>query len=420
VSEKLQKVLARAGVGSRREMERWIEEGRVSIDGNKAGLGDRVEPHNVIRIDGHVLSAFAAQGSRPRVLLYHKPEGELTTRDDPQGRPTVFDHLPVLRHGRWIAIGRLDFNTAGLLLLTTDGELANRLMHPSSQIEREYAVRVLGNVDQEMLARLREGVMLEDGLARFETIVDAGGEGANHWYHVTLHEGRHREVRRLWETVGAQVSRLIRVRYGIITLPRSLRAGRRQELTKDELDALYGSVGMERPEAPRGAARQKTTRGTERQKVTRDAAREKTLRGAERQKQMAEKRPRGARGKTARPSTDKRRGEAGPRRSEIEGESAGRRARRPSADHAAPPRREGGSRRSEFQVESADRRARTGRSESRGKPAAGPTRAPKAVKQARSASTPTNASRSHKPARTRPTSAGAERRGRGAPPRRAR
>ncbi len=415
MSEKLQKVLARAGIGSRREMERWIEEGRVSIDGNKAGLGDRVEPHNVIRIDGHVLSAFAAQGSRPRVLLYHKPEGELTTRNDPQGRPTVFDHLPVLRHGRWIAIGRLDFNTAGLLLLTTDGELANRLMHPSSQVEREYAVRVLGNVDEAMLARLREGVMLEDGLARFETVVDAGGEGANRWFHVTLHEGRHREVRRLWEAVGAQVSRLIRVRYGALTLPRGLRAGRRQELTKDELDALYASVGMERPEAPRGAGRQKTTRGTERQKAARGAAREKASRGIGRQ--QSEKRPRGGRGEIARPRTDRRRGEAGARRREFEGESAGRRAPRPSANQAAPRRREGGSRRSELQVESADRRHGAGRSESRAKPA---PRTAKAAKQARSVSTPANASASQKSARTRPTSGGTERRGRGTPPRRSR
>ncbi len=460
MSEKLQKVMARAGMGSRREMERWIEEGRVSIDGNKAGLGDRVEPHNVIRIDGHVLSAFAAQGSRPRVILYHKPEGELTTRNDPQGRPTVFDHLPVLRHGRWIAIGRLDFNTAGLLLLTTDGELANRLMHPSSEIEREYAVRVLGNVDEAMLARLREGVMLEDGLARFETIVDAGGEGANRWFHVILHEGRHREVRRLWEAVGAQVSRLIRVRYGTLTLPRGLRAGRRQELTKDELDALYASVGLERPEAPRGAGRQKTTRGSERQKAARDAAREQARQIAGRRPtaerrprggrgqtdnrtardrhetdsrrgrsegvaagrpQSPEKRPRSVRGETARPGTDQRRGEAGARRREFEGESAARRSRRPSTSHGAPQRREGGSRHSERPVESPDRRARAGHSESRGKPAARAPRDAKAVKQARSPSRTANAAGARKPTRAaRPTPGNTEQRRRGTPPRRAR
>lgn len=462
MSEKLQKVLARAGVGSRREMERWIEEGRVSIDGNKAGLGDRVEPQNVIRIDGHVLSAFAAQGSRPRVILYHKPEGELTTRNDPQGRPTVFDHLPVLRHGRWIAIGRLDFNTAGLLLLTTDGELANRLMHPSSEIEREYAVRVLGNVDEAMLARLREGVMLEDGLARFETIVDAGGEGANRWFHVILHEGRHREVRRLWEAVGAQVSRLIRVRYGTLTLPRSLRAGRRQELTKDELDTLYATVGMERPEAPRGAGRQKTTRGSERQRVARDAAREQARQiagrpqvGARRPRgargptdsqaagratrdhrqagsrrgrsegasasrsQTAEKRGRVARGETGRPGTDHRRGEGAPHRA-PEGEAAGRPTRRPSTSKSAPQRREGGSRRSEFQGASADRRGGAGGGDNRGRPAARAPRAAKAEKQARSPSKPATGSGSRRPAQTRATGGRSERRGRSAPPRRPR
>lgn len=442
MSEKLQKVLARAGIGSRREMERWIEEGRVSIDGNKAALGDRVEPHNVIRIDGHVLSAFAAQGSRPRVILYHKPEGELTTRNDPQGRPTVFDHLPVLRHGRWIAIGRLDFNTAGLLLLTTDGELANRLMHPSSEVEREYAVRVLGNVDEAMLARLREGVMLEDGLARFETIVDAGGEGANRWFHVTLHEGRHREVRRLWEAVGAQVSRLIRVRYGSLTLPRGLRAGRRQELTKDELDALYASVGLERPEAPRGAGRQKTTRGSERQKAARDAAREQARQIAGRQtaarrprdargapaertardrretgprrgraqgdastaRAQPAKRARGARGESGRPGADQRRGEAGARRRVLEGQPAGSRARRPSVDQRAPRQHEGGSRRSEHPGASADRRPDTPRGERRGKPA---TRGPRAAKASR-------------PAGAQATGTGNPRRGRSTSPRRPR
>ncbi len=218
--EKLQKVLARAGIGSRREMERWIDEGRVSVDGITASRGDRVRTDQLIRVDGRPLSAGLTVGARRRILLYHKPDGEICTVSDPQGRPTIFDHLPALRNGRWIAVGRLDINTQGLILLTTDGELANRLMHPSSGIEREYAVRVLGKVQADTLQRLCDGIELDDGVARFDTITDAGGEGANHWYHVTLKEGRNREVRRLWEAAGLKVSRLIRVRYGSVTLPR--------------------------------------------------------------------------------------------------------------------------------------------------------------------------------------------------------
>ena len=244
-AEKLQKVLARAGIGSRREMERWIEEGRVQVDGAPANLGQRVLPGQDIRVDGQSLSAGAAHGSARRILIYRKPEGEMCTTVDPEGRPTIYDHLPRLRNGRWIAVGRLDFNTQGLLLLTTDGELANRLMHPSSEIDREYAVRVLGNADKEILDRLREGIELEDGLAKFDTLVDVGGEGANHWYHVTLKEGRNREVRRLWEVVGLKVSRLIRVRYGMVTLPRGLRPGRWQEMDPKTAKQLLKLVNME-------------------------------------------------------------------------------------------------------------------------------------------------------------------------------
>ncbi len=244
-AEKLQKVLARAGIGSRREMERWIEEGRIHVDGAPANLGQRVLPGQDIRVDGQSLSAGAAHGSARRILIYRKPEGEMCTTVDPEGRPTIYDHLPRLRNGRWIAVGRLDFNTQGLLLLTTDGELANRLMHPSSEIDREYAVRVLGNADKEILDRLREGIELEDGLAKFDTLVDVGGEGANHWYHVTLKEGRNREVRRLWEVVGLKVSRLIRVRYGMVTLPRGLRPGRWQEMDPKTAKQLLKLVNME-------------------------------------------------------------------------------------------------------------------------------------------------------------------------------
>ncbi len=250
MSEKLQKVLARAGLGSRRLIERWIEEGRITIDGQPATLGARVTPHQMLRVDGRIIPAHAIQ-PKPRILIYHKPEGEVCTRSDPQGRPTVFDKLPVLRGARWIAVGRLDYNTSGLLLFTTDGELANRLMHPSREIEREYAVRVLGKVSDEMLARLKEGVMLEDGPAHFDAIKDAGGAGANHWYHVTLKEGRNREVRRLWDAIGVQVSRLMRIRFGSIQLPSHFHAGRTMELDDDAAAALYEQVELKLPSPPR-------------------------------------------------------------------------------------------------------------------------------------------------------------------------
>ncbi len=252
--EKLQKVPARAGAGSRREMERWIVEGRVTIDGRAAKLGDRVSPRQTIRIDGRSVPTYATT-PKPRVLLYHKPEGQVTTRSDPEGRPTVFDNLPVLKHGRWIAIGRLDLNSSGLLLFTTDGALAHKLMHPSTMIEREYAVRVLGSVPPEGLKQLTEGVVLEDGEARFDSVLDAGGTGANHWYHVVIREGRHREVRRMWEAIGAKVSRLMRVRYGPVPLPRLLRPGRTHDLDADGMTALYAAAGLPPPVKPRKAGR---------------------------------------------------------------------------------------------------------------------------------------------------------------------
>lgn len=263
--EKLHKVLARAGAGSRREMERWIEQGRVTVDGRPARLGDRVLPGQRLRVDGRLLSQPALT-PKPRVLMYHKPEGEVTTRSDPEGRTTVFAGLPPIRNGRWIAIGRLDLNSSGLLLFTTDGELAHRLMHPSAAIEREYAVRVLGPVAPEALAQLTAGVTLEDGPARFDSVTDAGGAGANHWYHVVIHEGRNREVRRLWEAVGAKVSRLIRVRYGPVQLPRLLRPGRTRDMKGDELDALYRSAGLTLPTAQRRAAPGPTRRRARRRR----------------------------------------------------------------------------------------------------------------------------------------------------------
>ena len=244
--EKLQKVLARAGLGSRRQIEQWIVEGRITVDGAVATLGARVTPNQTIRVDGRNVPTHAIQ-SRPRILIYHKPEGEVCTRSDPQGRPTVFEKLPALRGARWIVVGRLDYNTSGLLLFTTDGELANRLMHPSHEIEREYAVRVLGKVSDEMLARLKQGVMLEDGPAHFDSVAEAGGAGANRWYHVVLKEGRNREVRRLWEAVGVKVSRLIRVRFGPVQLPPHFHAGRTVEMEAAAADALYDFVGLKAP-----------------------------------------------------------------------------------------------------------------------------------------------------------------------------
>ncbi|MBS6034047.1 23S rRNA pseudouridine2605 synthase [Pantoea sp. AN62] len=247
MSEKLQKVLARAGHGSRREIESMIAAGRVSVDGKIATLGDRVESSKSlkIRIDGHLVSIAESAAEVCRVLAYYKPEGELCTRSDPEGRPTVFDRLPRLRGSRWIAVGRLDVNTCGLMLFTTDGELANRLMHPSREVEREYAVRVFGQVDDDKIRQLSKGVQLEDGPAAFKTLRFGGGEGINQWYNVTLTEGRNREVRRLWEAVGVQVSRLMRVRYGDITLPKGLPRGGWTELDLPAVNYLRNLVGMD-------------------------------------------------------------------------------------------------------------------------------------------------------------------------------
>jgi len=246
MSEKLQKVLARAGHGSRRELETMIKAGRISVDGKIATLGDRVEitPMMKIRIDGHVITIKATEETVCRVLAYYKPEGELCTRSDPEGRPTVFDRLPKLHGSRWIAVGRLDVNTSGLLLFTTDGELANRLMHPSREVEREYAVRVFGKIDDEKLKQLSRGVQLEDGPAAFRTLTYQGGEGLNQWYNVTLTEGRNREVRRLWEAVGVQVSRLIRTRYGDVDLPKGLPRGGWTELDLNATNYLRELVGL--------------------------------------------------------------------------------------------------------------------------------------------------------------------------------
>lgn len=238
MSEKIQKVLANAGIGSRRQVETWIQEGRITVNGRVATIGDRMTYHDTVCVDGREIKLIKSKNQKTRVLLYHKPEGEMCTRHDPEGRPTIFERLPIIRNSRWICVGRLDFNTSGLLLITNDGELANRLMHPSSEIEREYAVRVRGEVSPEIIAKLQKGVQLEDGMARFHHIIDAGGSGANHWYHVTVKEGRNRLVRRLWEALDFTVSRLIRIRFGNVYLPSGLRRGRHAELTEDQVGDL--------------------------------------------------------------------------------------------------------------------------------------------------------------------------------------
>ena len=243
MSEKLHRILARNGYGSRREMERWIEDGRLTINGKDARTADRISDADKISLDGNLIK-LNFDDQQQRILVYNKPEGEICTRDDPDGRKDVFAKLPKLHGSRWIIVGRLDINTSGLLFFTTDGELANALMHPSSEVDREYSVRVLGDVDGQVLQNLEKGVELEDGFARFNSITDVGGEGANRWYSVVLKEGRKREVRRLWESQGMKVSRLMRTRFGPIALPRNLRKGTFRDLDKSEAAALYSVVGM--------------------------------------------------------------------------------------------------------------------------------------------------------------------------------
>jgi 23S rRNA pseudouridine2605 synthase len=244
-SAKLHKMLAQAGLGSRRAMEALITAGRVTVNGTVATRGTRVGSHAV---------RLRFQPDRPRILLYHKPEGEIVSRSDPQGRPTVFVRLPPLRGAKWIAVGRLDFNSSGLLMFTTSGELAHALMHPRFEIEREYAVRVMGLLSEEQLATLANGVEIEGHMARFEALADAGGEGANHWYRVVLKEGRKHEVRRIFAAVGRMVTRLIRVRYGIIAMPPRLKRGRILELDPHEVDRIVRWTSIQ-PSAARSSER---------------------------------------------------------------------------------------------------------------------------------------------------------------------
>ncbi|BCQ23562.1 pseudouridine synthase [Caballeronia sp. NK8] len=249
---KLHKVLADAGMGSRRDMEELIIAGRVSVNGEPAHIGQRIMPSDQVRINGKPLKRKLAS-KPPRILLYHKPTGEIVSHADPEGRPSVFDKLPSMKTAKWLAVGRLDFNTEGLLLLTTSGDLANRFMHPRYSVEREYAVRVVGQLSEGMKQKLLKGVELDDGPANFLRIQDGGGEGTNHWYHVALAEGRNREVRRMFEAAGLMVSRLIRTRHGPIALPRGLKRGRWEELEDNQVRSLMESVGLKLPTAEKGA-----------------------------------------------------------------------------------------------------------------------------------------------------------------------
>jgi 23S rRNA pseudouridine2605 synthase len=263
--ERLHKLLAASGVGSRRAIEKRIGAGEVILNGQVATLGATVARGDVVEVDGQAWQV-TERPVRHRSLVYNKPEGEITSRDDPQGRPTVFDRLPPLRNARWVAVGRLDLNTTGLLLLTTDGELAHAMMHPSNRVDREYACRIHGHVDDEMLQRLREGVELEDGPAHFSDIVAAGGSGENRWFHVTLLEGRNREVRRLWASQGVTVSRLKRVRYGAVFLPKRLRMGAYAKLSPGDHEILREDVGLAARESSLRLLKMRTQKSTRRRR----------------------------------------------------------------------------------------------------------------------------------------------------------
>ncbi len=244
--DRIQKVLAHHGAGSRRQIDKLLQEGRIKVNGKVAKPGDQLKGGEKVFIDDKLVK-LSRNIIKPKLLMYHKPVGLVSTRSDPDGRPTVFKQLPKLQQGRWIGVGRLDINTSGLLLFTTDGELANRLMHPSFEVEREYAVRVRGDVTEEKLASLQSGIELDDGIAKFDLITDGGGQGTNHWYHVTLREGKNREVRRLWESVDVEVSRLVRVRYHDFTLPKWLKPGKIRFFDDDVVVRLFDSLQLEYP-----------------------------------------------------------------------------------------------------------------------------------------------------------------------------
>ncbi|WP_292805353.1 pseudouridine synthase, partial [Methylotenera sp.] len=248
-TQRLHKLLALAGLGSRRDMEELIASGRVTVNGKVAEVGAGVTEHDVVRLDSRPLR-LPFEPELPQVLIYHKPEGEIVSQDDPEGRASVFDKLPKVKHGKWIAIGRLDMNTSGLLIFTTSGELANRFMHPRYEVEREYAVRIFGELTEGQIAQLKEGIELEDGPANFDSIIPQGGEGANHWYQVILREGRNREVRRLFEAFQLPVSRLMRVRFGPVNLPPRVKRGKMLKLEQKEVVGLLEWADLPVPKAP--------------------------------------------------------------------------------------------------------------------------------------------------------------------------
>jgi 23S rRNA pseudouridine2605 synthase len=250
--ERLQKVMAQSGHGSRRNIEILIAQGHITINGQVAKLGDSVGPGDKVKLDGELIRLRFGE-PLPRVLMYHKPEGEIVTRDDPEGRATVFEKLPKVNGGRWVSVGRLDLNTGGLLLFTTNGELANRLMHPRFEVEREYAVRLLGELTEEQAKKLLEGIDIEGDLCKFDSIEDRGGEGANHWYHVVLREGKNREVRKMCEAIGLTVSRLMRVRYGPVEMPSFLKRGQTKEMDETQVQELMNFAGMNEPLEPKAA-----------------------------------------------------------------------------------------------------------------------------------------------------------------------
>jgi len=247
MNDKLQKLLAHAGYGSRREIEAWISDGRITVNGKRAKLGDRASASDVVLIDGKKTMLGAQQRETIKALIYHKPEGQICTRKDPKGRPTIFENLPSLPGGRWVAVGRLDINTSGLILFTNNGELANKLMHPSTGIEREYLVRIRGQASEQTIEKLtREGVEIDGKPAKFDSVLpaDMSEEGTNHWYRVIIREGRYREVRRMWDAVGHTVSRLKRIRYGTIRLTRDVKRGQHIKVAPMQLEKLVNSVGL--------------------------------------------------------------------------------------------------------------------------------------------------------------------------------
>lgn len=245
--ERIQKVLSNQGIGSRREIDKLLVEGRIKVNGKQSKPGDQIKGSEKITIDDKPVR-LSRHIIKPKLLMFHKPLGLVSTRSDPQGRPTIFSQLPGLKQGRWIGIGRLDINTSGLLLFTTHGELANRLMHPSFELEREYAVRVRGDITPEKIRSLTSGIELEDGMAHFDQVIDAGGQGTNHWYHVILREGKNREVRRLWQAVDVEISRLIRVRYHQFNLPKWLKPGKSRFFDDEVVQRLYTSLKLEYPQ----------------------------------------------------------------------------------------------------------------------------------------------------------------------------